>query len=136
MNVWLNYKFQILLVVYTLDVLSLHQWNILYLILSRDIKYYTSYFILRSNIPMLSHNRFKFLHKNSWVASYLFPRSVKVLPNWKRPGVVKVSDSLFSMWDSFEHILDDIPCVNSLLKFISDLNFELKITNHHCAPSI
>ena len=74
-------KFQVHLVMYTLYMLYHHKRNQIFLLFTSDIENFIKYFILRSNIPELARNCFKFLHAPAQVASYLFLHDLQVLSN-------------------------------------------------------
>ena len=57
--------------------------------------------IFQWNVPTLACNRYISIHVNSLVSYHLFPRSLKVLINWRRWGSVRVYDSISSTRDSF-----------------------------------
>ena len=57
---------------YTLDVLSCHQKNILFLLFSHDLENSIEYFLLCSNIPALARNHSILLPAAAKVAYYLF----------------------------------------------------------------
>ena len=65
---------------YTLDVLSRHQRDPLFLLFACDFENYIEYFLLRSKFPTLSCNCYKSLHETVLVSSYLFLHSSQLLP--------------------------------------------------------
>ena len=116
---------------YTVGVISLHQRNISILLFSHYLENSIKYFLLKSKIPTLSHNRYISLHAIAQVSYFLFLRYLKVLPNCLRRVSFRISNLGFPTRDSFGQIFNQIPCVNSFLIFRPTLNFELKIRNHH-----
>ena len=69
------------MVVFTLDMPSCHQTNILFLLFARDIEYYIEYFLLQSKIPTLAPSHYISLHVTAQAAYYLFIIALRVLPN-------------------------------------------------------
>ena len=49
--------------------------------------------------------------------------------------IVKMSYSESPTLDSFEKISNETPFVNIFMIFLTTLNFELQILNHHCDPN-
>ena len=49
--------------------------------------------------------------------------------------IFRVSNSGFPTQYSFDQISNEIPCVNIFLQFLTTLDFELQIRNHHCTPN-
>ena len=48
---------------------------------------------------------------------------------------VREFNSGFPTWYSFEKILNEIPCVNSILLFLLNIDFEYQIQNCHCSQN-
>ena len=78
---WFKHQFQVPMYAYTLDVLSWHQRNILFLFFARDFDISIEHFLLRSHIPSFSHIIYIYLHATFWGAYYLFLSYLQVLPH-------------------------------------------------------
>ena len=123
-NVWPKHKFKIPLFTSISDMLTCHQRNLLFLLFSHDVKYYITHISLYEKSLQCSPTTII----NSFIRLRHLPltrflHSLKVLPNCKIQGSVRVYNSILKTRDSFDQISNEILCVNSFLIFLPTLNF-------------
>ena len=94
----------------------------MYTSLSGTYNHRTTYY----HLPILNKPPYQY-HKTFLLYSYL------EISNW-RTTHVRVSDSGYPTWYSFEKISNEIPFVHSFTLFLTILNFELQVRNHDCDP--
>ena len=129
-------KLQVTMAAYMLDVLSLHQRNIILLLFSRELEDYIEYFLIWTQIPTLAQNHCISLHATVKIDYYLSLNSLQVSPNYQIRGSVWVSYSALKTRYYFERISNGISFVNSFPLFTPTLSFESKIRNQHCVTIV